>query len=237
MDTRMRKTCHICGKSNLLQLYNHLTQMHGWNSEMRKEYKRVQKGAGMGEVNDSSTLTEIQDYRDEISSMGEPNDDLFSKVSETDDDNDEEDVEDSEEEMEDEQESIDDDDFCSDDEESSDIWDKFRREVTKAYKEEKIQKFNELKEKYPNAPSRELKELVIEQYKDTWIEEAAAHLKDIITYYEKFQETSGFFDKIMHMREQLAKTEDEEEALDMAINLYKRKLGGLFSCGSFDIPK
>ena len=34
----------------------------------------------------------------------------------------------------------------SDDKESTDIWDKFRREVTKAYKEEKIQKLNELKE-------------------------------------------------------------------------------------------
>ena len=231
MDTRIRKTCHVCGKGNLLQLNNHLTQMHGWNSQMKKEYKLNQQGAGLVHNEDISSVL--------VPSI--PHDgDIFNKGSKThyleeeegsDDDEEEEEMEESDNEEEN------DDDLCSDDEESNDIWDKFRKEVTGAYKEERIQKFNELQEKYPDAPTSELKDMVHDFYRNRWIEEAALHLKDIITYYEKFQETSGFFDKIMLMREQLAKTEGEEEALDMAINMYKHKFGSLFTCGDFEIPK
>ena len=233
MDTRKRKTCHICGKRNLLQINNHLTQMHGWTSEMKKEYK--QKGAGLGE--NMQSMNSPRNYVQKDAREYTLNDTVFSddddESNNGDDNSEEEDMEESDN---DGLESITDDDFCFD-EESSGIWDKFRREVTKAYKEDWVQKFNELEKRYPNAPSRELKEFVIDQYRDIWVEEAATYLKNIITYYEKFQETSGFFDKIQSMREQLAKTEGEEQALEMAIDLYKRKLGSLFSCGAVEIPE
>ena len=235
MDTRIRKTCHVCGKGNLLQLNNHLTQMHGWNSQMKKEYKLNQMGAGMGSSSGPTIPDDGDIFRKESMAQYEEEEGIHDEEvgSEEDEDDGEEEMEESDN---DEQEN-DDDDFCSDDEESSDIWRKFRREVTRAYKEERIQKLNELREKYPDAPDRELKDVVFDYYRNRWIEEAAAHLKDIITFYEKFQDTSGFFDKIMLMREQLAKSEGEDEALDMAINLYKHKFGSLFSCSGFDIPK
>ena len=70
-----------------------------------------------------------------------------------------------------------------------------------------------------------------------WIADAAAHLKNIISYYEKLQNTSDFFEKIQIMREQLAKTESPEQALEIAINVYKPKLESLFRCDAFDIPQ
>ena len=239
MDTRIRKTCHVCGKGNLLQLNNHLTQMHGWNSQMKKEYK--QRGFGMSEYMQRQTYNQKGaglDYNLTQVPTVDHDGDVFSKSY----DDEQEEGSDGEE-YEEEMEESDDDDqdsndhICSDDEENSGIWDSFRREVMTPYQEDTAQKLDELRGKYPDAPDRELKELVMDQYRNKWIEEAAAHLKDIITYYEKFQDMSGFFEKIMLMREQLAKTEGEEEALAMAINLYKHKFGSLFSCSGFDIPE
>lgn len=88
----------------------------------------------------------------------------------------------------------------------------------------------------PDIPMRDMKDAVYEEFRETWVDEAAENLKRIITYYEHF-ETDGFIEKIIEMRDGLvSKKEDKTDALEMSINLYKKKLGKLFNC-DFDIPK
>ena len=234
MDTRKRKTCHICGKTNLLQLNNHLTQMHGWNSEMKKEYNKLkQKGMGMGEyhTNHISPIGASKESNTDENEEGDSNEE-----SNIEDEDSNEESSNAEEDENDSDDTVENDDSCSD-EEDGEIWHAFRNQVSRPYAEEYHAELNELKEKYPEAPDTELRNTAMEKFKDRWINDAAEYLKEIITYYEKFQDNSEFFDKVLHLRDTLAKNEEPDEALHMAINVYKQKLGNLFSCGSFFIPE
>ena len=209
----------MCGKQNLLQLNNHLTQMHGWNSEQKKEYKLNQMGMGLPVVNQF---------------VNEPIEELTDNDVFTDEHTDEE-MEDSEI-SEDEDEIDDDYEYCSDDEENDRVWRKFRNEVVAPYKEIFHERLEKLIRENPDIPVRDLKDAVYEEFRENWVDDAADYLKSIITYYEHF-ETDGYMEKIIEMRDELiSKKEDKTDALTMAINLYKTKLGKLFNC-DFDIPE
>ncbi len=207
----------MCGKQNLLQLNNHLTQMHGWNSEQKKQFKLNQIGMGQPVVN------EFVNEADEKLT----DDDVFT----------DEEMEGSDVEIPDIEDEIDEEsEYCSDDEESDRVWRKFRNEVVAPYKEMFHERLDKLIRENPDIPVRDLKSAVYEEYREDWVDDAAEYLKKIITYYEHF-ETDGYIGKIIEMRDELiSKKEDEKDALDMAINLYKSKLGKLFNC-DFDIPK
>ena len=217
MDGRIRKTCHVCGKQNLLQLNNHLTQMHGWNSEQKKQFKLNQMGMGKkDDISEDGEDVEITDEDDESSISDDVKDDVFGN-SVSDDDDDES-------------------DYCSEDEETDRIWRGFRNEVAAPYSELFHERLEKLKQENPNMSERELKGELYQEFKRVWIDDAAEYLKCIITYYEHFQ-TDDYVGKILDMRDELCeKGEPEQEALEMAINLYKSKLGKLFTC-NFDIPK
>ena len=212
MDGRIRKTCHICGKHNLLQLNNHLTQMHGWNSEQKKQYKLSQMGMGKKEDEDVGTISDSE-----------------STMNITDEVEDDESSLDISGDGEDEES-----DYGSEDEESDRVWREFRNDVTSPYSELFHEKLGKLKLANPNVSESDLKEKVCEKFKQVWIDDAAEYLKSIITYYEHFQ-SDDYITKILDMRDQMSEKR-EEQPLEMAINLYKSKLGSLFGC-HFDIPE
>ena len=218
--------------------------MHGWNSEQKKQYKLNQMGAGKKEEqledktyehDDIFTDNEVSDEEME-QDRGEEDADSETNADSDSNADSNANVDSSEEgDTDEEGDSDDEDEYCSDDEEDGRIWRKFRRDITAPYSEKFHEKFHELKQENPTVPERYLKESVYDEFKPLWVDDAADYLKSIITYFENFK-SNRLIEKILVMRNRLAKKEGEEEALNMAINLYKPKLGQLFTC-DFGIPK
>ncbi len=210
--------------------------------------EKEQPGDTEDERNDVfSEIDDTVDDTEDETDMEDGDDDASDGDDATDMDDDDETDNGTEDEMEEHEDETDDDgtdmddetedngdDYCSEEEDGG-IWHEFRKEVTRPYAEDFHNELNKFKEMYPEAPVNALREGLVEAYKESWIDDAAAYLKRIITYYETFQDNSQFFEKIMLMRDKLK--EKPEEALQISINLYKYKLGSLFSCNGFDTPK
>ena len=197
----------------------------------------------LSEIDDVVDDTEDETHMDDDSANGTENEtDMEDDDDDTEDETEDDEMEEQDDETEDDDDGTndeteeEDDDYCSEEEDGG-IWHDFRKEITQPYADDFRNELNKFKEMYPEAPVNALREGLIEVYKESWIDDAAMYLKRIITYYEKFQDNSQFFEKIMRMKDKLEKKEKPEEALDMAINVYKYKLGSLFSCNGFDIPK
>ena len=77
----------------------------------------------------------------------------------------------------------------------------------------------------------EAQEMFQSKHLQQWLDDAAEKLKSIIYYYEVLQD-DPVVEKIMRVRDRIVEDtgDDSEEALEEAINSYRKKLSFIFEC-------
>ena len=110
-------------------------------------------------------------------------------------------------------------------------WKKFRNEITNPTQEERLKLIEKLKVEHPQVYEHDIKEHIKDDCLPQFLDDAADKLKGIIGFYEVL-EHDPLVKKIIRVRDRIVEEGigNPEEALEEAINSYRKKLKFIFDC-------